>query len=179
MDAIECILTRRSIRRFTARSLSDAQWGQLLAAAAEAPSAFDERPWEFIVVRETATLRTLDAQMPKCDALKTATGGLLLCGVPALEKYPGYWPQDCAACAQNVQLAAHALDLGCVWLALVGIPDREAAIRACFGLPERLTPFALLALGEPAETPDRALRYDADRVHYDRWPAVSPAPGTT
>ena len=52
MDAMEAILTRRSIRRYTDEDVSAEQVETLLRAAMAAPSAIDNRDWAFVVVRD-------------------------------------------------------------------------------------------------------------------------------
>jgi nitroreductase len=88
--------------------------------------------------------------MEGCEWLDTASLGICICGDPALEQFPGYWVQDCSACAQNIQLAAHAHGLGACWLALERIEPREKAIRETLGIPDQIVPFALLSIGYPA-----------------------------
>ena len=44
MDAMEAILSRRSIRSYTSQKVSDHLIKELLEAAMSAPSAGDERP---------------------------------------------------------------------------------------------------------------------------------------
>ena len=46
---------RRSLRRFTNEPVSDQQLEQLLRAAMQAPSARNQQPWEFVVVKNQET----------------------------------------------------------------------------------------------------------------------------
>ncbi len=59
MDAMEAILTRRSIRKYTSEPVTDDEVKQLLRAAMHAPSAGNQRPWEFIVIRDKETLNEI------------------------------------------------------------------------------------------------------------------------
>ncbi|MGB9371113.1 MAG: nitroreductase family protein [Halobacteriota archaeon] len=52
MGALEAILTRRSVRRYTNEQIDDETTEKLLAAAMSTPSAANEQPWEFIVIRD-------------------------------------------------------------------------------------------------------------------------------
>ena len=56
MDALEAILTRRSVRRYTDEQIDDETTQKLLEAAMNAPSAANEQPWEFVVIRDRAML---------------------------------------------------------------------------------------------------------------------------
>ncbi len=56
MEALEAILTRRSVRRFLPKPVSEENVKQLLEAAMAAPSAGNQQPWEFVVIRDERSL---------------------------------------------------------------------------------------------------------------------------
>jgi len=169
MDTLEAIFTRRSIRKFTDQPVAEDTVHTLLRAAMVAPSAGDQRPWHFVVVRDRGRLREMGRRMEGCEMLDTATLGLLVCGDQSLEKIKGFWVQDCAACTMTVLLAAHALGLGAVWVAVYPLEDRLRVVREELNIPENVIPFALVALGHPGEHLPGEDRYDAARVHRERW----------
>ncbi|HSV42410.1 MAG TPA: nitroreductase family protein, partial [Methanomassiliicoccales archaeon] len=74
----------------------------ILTAAMCAPSAGNERPWHFIIIRERKDLDQIMTFQPYSQMLKEAPMAILLCGDERLEKYPGFWPQDCAAAMENM-----------------------------------------------------------------------------
>ena len=51
MDALEAILTRRSIRKYRKDPVDDESIRVLLTAAMSAPSARNQQPWRFVVIR--------------------------------------------------------------------------------------------------------------------------------
>jgi nitroreductase len=169
MDALTCLMTRRSIRRYGGEPVTGPQLEQIAKAALQSPSAFDCRPWEFAVLRDRERLRRLERAMPHCEMLAEAAAGFLVCGAPAREKVPGFWIQDCSAASQNVLLAAHALGLGACWIGLHPVEERESAVRRLLNVPEDLIPFSLISLGAPAEHPGFEDRWDAGRLHDDGW----------
>lgn len=169
MDAMECIFTRRSIRKYTPQPVGEDTLDLLLRAAFVSPSAGDQRPWHFVVVGDRDTLKNMARRMEGAEMLESAALGLLICADPGLEKIPGFWPQDCSACAENVLLAAHALGLGACWFAVYPLEDRMAVHREALGLPEKIVPFALITMGYPAEQLPGENRFDRTRVHYGRW----------
>ena len=57
------IFERRSIRKYTAEPVSLEYEEKLLRAAMQAPSAGNEQPWEFIVVRDPETLKKMTEWM--------------------------------------------------------------------------------------------------------------------
>ncbi|MBG0776254.1 MAG: nitroreductase family protein [Desulfovibrionaceae bacterium] len=169
MDALECILTRRSVRAYTPEPVTDAEIRTLLEAAMAAPSACNQQPWEFVVVRDRETLAKVGTINPHARMAAKAPLGILVCGDATLEKCPGFWVQDCAAAVENLLLAARAMGLGAVWTAVFPVEERIAGYRALFGVPERVTPMAFLVVGHPAEEQKPAERYNPQRVHRDAW----------
>lgn len=169
MDAIEALLTRRSIRRFVREPVPAATVDTLLAVLFSSPSAADARPWHFVVIDRPALLDALADAMPKCDMLREAPAAMLVCADPGLGKIPGFWPQDCAAAVENLLVAVHALGLGGVWIGLHPVADRETAVRRILHVPDDKVPFALVPFGPPAERLPREERRDAAKVHTNGW----------
>ena len=169
VDAIETILSRRSIRRYTRRPVPDATVRQLLEAAMNAPSAGNAQPWQFVVITDRRILDEIPNFHPYAEMLKEAPVAILVCGDLRLEKHRDHWIQDCSAATQNILLAAHAKGLGAVWVGIYPAEDRVTRIRMLLGLPSHVVPLCLVPLGHPAEQIPRAERYEASRVHQNRW----------
>jgi len=106
MDALEAIHTRRSVRKYQASPVSEELIQQLIAAAAMAPSARNGQPWQFVVIDDRKLLDEIPKSCPHAAMVAHAPLAILICADPSLEKSPGYWPQDCAAAAENMLLAA-------------------------------------------------------------------------
>jgi nitroreductase/predicted Zn-ribbon and HTH transcriptional regulator len=169
METMQAILTRRSIRRFTAEPVSAADLETLLRAAMSAPSANDERPWHFVVLDDRELLDAVPRFHPYAQMLREAPLAILVCADRRLEQSPGYWVQDCSAATQNLLLAAHARGLGAVWLGVHPRPEREAGARELLKLPEPILPLALVAVGHPAERKLPEDRFSTERVHRNGW----------
>ena len=52
MDTLDCIKTRRSIRKYKDTPIADEIINDILDCARRAPSSCDTQPWDFIVVKE-------------------------------------------------------------------------------------------------------------------------------
>lgn len=165
MDTIKTIMTRRSIRKFKETPVTEEQIKALLEAAMNAPSAGDGRPWHFVVTTDRSKLDALADSVDEGNAMfKQAQAAVLICLDESLEGFKGFGPQDCSCAAQNLQLAAHELGLGTVWIAIINVPPRVAGCRDVLGVPETLIPFALFPLGVPGETLEPEYRYDESKV---------------
>ena len=116
MELKEVLLKRRSVRKFTAESVSDEMIEELLHAAMSGPSACNKKPWEFYVVTNEEKLEELKgaSKFTKFSA-KLA---IIVCGnlSHALPMHlADYWIQDCSAAAENILLRVTDLGLGAVW----------------------------------------------------------------
>lgn len=169
MEALEAIMTRRSIRSYQGRPVSEEDLERLLRAAMAAPSARNEQPWHFIVARDPAVKDRIPDYHPYAACVREAPLAILICADLEEETRRDYWEQNCAAAVENLLLAARALGLGTVWLGVYPREDRVAGMRELFALPDQVMPFCVIPLGYPAEEPGPADRYQPSRIHKDRW----------
>jgi nitroreductase len=166
---MESILTRRSIRKYTDRPVHDELVTDLLRAAMAAPSAGNQQPWQFVVVRDSKVLEEVAAANPYGGMARDAQLAVVVCGEPGHKAHGEFWVQDCSAATENLLIAAHAAGLGAVWCGTYPLEERMMRVRAALGLPEGVVPFAVVPIGYPAEQPASVDRYQAGRVHFDRW----------
>lgn len=169
MEILEAIHTRRSIRKYQDKEIPDEMIRTMLSAAMMAPSAGDERAWQFVVVTDQDKKEQIATVHPYVSMIAKAPLGILVCGDLTKEKYEGYWPQDCSAAMQNLLLAAHGIGLGAVWTGIYPMADRMAKFVSIFGLPDRIIPFGLAVAGWPAQSIPSKERYTQDCVHYNKW----------
>jgi nitroreductase len=169
MDAMDALLTRRSIRKYTDRPVSDDLVTQLLRAAMAAPSARNQQPWEFIVVRDRQQLEAIATAQPYAGMARDAQLAVVVCADLDRVESEGFWIQDCAAATENLLVAANALGLGAVWSGTYPREDRVSRISALFALPPNVIPFAVVPVGYPADQPGPADRFETSRIHIERW----------
>ncbi len=166
---IDAILKRRSIRKYSGKTVNKSDIDILLKAAMYAPSARNEQPWHFIVIDDRGLLRRISEVHPYASMLPGAATAILVCGDENLELSKGYWPVDCAAATQNVLLAAHALGLGAVWLGVYPRHERQSALRKIFDLPAHVHPFSIISIGYPAEEKGLPDRFKKERIRWNGW----------
>lgn len=82
MDAMNALLTRRSIRVYTPKTVAQQSVEEILAAAMSAPSAGNERPWYFIILTDRTLLDEIPKFHPYSGMLKQAQVAILVCGDP-------------------------------------------------------------------------------------------------
>ncbi|HAJ56567.1 MAG TPA: nitroreductase family protein [Candidatus Omnitrophica bacterium] len=155
---------RRSIRKFKARPVSDQDLEKIIKAASLAPTARNIQPWEFIVVKDKESLKTL--------AGLASPNGFLLEGAAACvavfchdTKY--YLEDGCAATTQAL-LAAAGLGIGSCWV--VGDKkDYAETVRGFLNVPAGLKLISLIALGYADESPNPAKRPVNEIMHKERF----------
>lgn len=172
MDIFTALHTRRSVRAYTGEPVGADQLRIMLDAAMIAPSAGNARPWLFVVVDDPALLAAVPSLNPYAGMLPKAGAGILVCGDLSLEKYPGFWVQDCSAAIQNLMLAAAGLGLGTVWTGIYPVEERVRGFAALFKLPDGIIPLGLVAVGRPKSAPERLSRYEPEKVRHNTYDAV-------
>ncbi len=169
MEVIEAIRTRRSVRHYKEDPVSEELIDKILAAGMSAPSAGNQQPWQFVVIRKRESLDAVPAINPYSEMVRHASVAILVCGDLHLERFKGYWMQDCCAAVENILLAAHGLGLGAVWTAAYPETSRVEGFQKLLNLPDHIIPLALIPIGFPIVPPEPANRFNRTRIHYDRW----------
>jgi len=169
METLEAIFTRRSVRNFLPDPVSQADLHDLLRAGMQAPSAKNEQPWHFVVIDDPDLLHTIPEFHPYAKMLFEAPLAILVCSDRKLETKRASWLQDCSAATQNILLAAHAKQLGAVWLGIFPDSDRVFGMQSLLGLPQDVRPVSLVAVGYPADKPEPVDRFLEERVHHNCW----------
>jgi nitroreductase len=163
------IFERRSIRKYTGEDVPEDLIEQILRAAMAAPSAGNAQPWHYIIVDDRHILNEIPKFHPYSQMLKQASHAIVVCGDQSLEKYKGFWVQDCSAAMQNMLLMAQHLGLGAVWLGVYPVEERVNALKKLLGLPDGVIPLSIMSLGYPAEDKEPADRFNTSRIHKNKW----------
>jgi nitroreductase len=165
------LMSRRSVRAFTQKSVSKGTLDDLLEVARRAPTATNSQTLQWIVVNSAAKVHALS---------EIAVEGLRLAGVSQAVLEPwdkGYdfvlrgapvviaactpaeyaWgKQDCSIALTFVELAAEARGLGVCWAGyLTRVAGLHEPLRAALSIPEGYVMQGGLMLGEPQHSYQR------------------------
>lgn len=166
---MNAIFARKSVRSYTDRPVSREDLRVLLHAGMSAPTAMNDRPWQFILVTDKALL----AKLPMdnyTQAVKDAQAAIVVCGDNNKDfNGAGLNVIDCTAAVENILVEAADRGLGSVYYAAYPMENRMAHLREVFSLPENIVPYAVLPIGWPEKQPEASDRYDASMVHENRW----------
>lgn len=174
MEVKDCILTRRSVRKFLDKPVDHATLEQVIATAAYAPSWKNTQISRYIAIEDRTVLDTICREfLPEHNA-NIVSGAPLLIAQTFIKGRSGFerdgtlstsrgdaWQQyDCGIAAQTFCLAAHDAGLGTV---IMGIFPHEE-LGAFLNVPEDQELMALIAVGWPAEQPVAPRRKDVETL---------------
>ena len=176
MDAQTCIMTRRSVRRFTGEKVTHEEIEKIVSLAAYAPSWKNTQITRYIAIEDSAVRAEISARfcannanntsiISSCSALIAQTFVKNRCGFNrdgsfTTDRREGWQYYDCGIAAQTFCLAAHSLGLATV---ILGVFDREG-LQAYLNIPEDQELMALIALGRPGEAPAAPKRKDVETL---------------
>ena len=169
MDALECIHTRRSVRRFEDKEVPESFIKEILAAGMTAPSAGNQQPWQFIVIKDKKTLNKIPEFHEYAQMCRNANIAILVCADLSNIKHEDMWQQDCSAATQNILLAAHAIGLGAVWCGVYPRKSKMDGFKELLSIPDGIVPFSLVPVGYPAMNTGRVDRFKQERIHHETW----------
>lgn len=169
MELIEAIKTRRSIRKFQNRPVSEELINFIIDAAMMAPSAGNQQPWHFVIITDREKLDAIPSFHPYCSMVLQAPVAILICGESTCVPWPDFWAQDCSAATQNMLLAARDKGLGSVWAGIYPVEERMAGFRKLLSIPEHIYPFALVPVGWTVGEFVSAERVKPERIHRENW----------
>ena len=153
MDAIECIKTRRSIRKFKPDPVPRKLLMEIIDCGRHAPSSRNSQPWQFVVVTDQKQKEEIALVKDKNKESWLSKAPLLIVVCIDLS-LSHFWVDDGSAAAENMLLAAHALGLGGCWVTTnYRDPVFTAKIQKALGASENLFPVCIVALGYPDEEP--------------------------
>jgi nitroreductase len=168
----ELFKKRRSIREFTAQDVNDEIVRHILCAAMVAPSGHNVRPWEFIVIRDKATMQKL-TQTHQYAAF--AADAPVLIAVLADESKSRYWLQDGTLAAGHIYLEATNQGVGTCWINVYNMQtkddqDSEEYVRTILNIPDAIRVLCLMPVGYSDKVRKQyEERFDETIVHDEKY----------
>jgi nitroreductase len=166
MIPLGILKTRRSVREYSDKEISQDLLEKIVDIARFSPTARNVQPWEFIVITDTSTLKKLS---------ELAENGRFLAGAGACVAVfcadTKYYLEDGCAATCNILLAATALGIGSCWVA----GDKKPyclEIAKLLNVPSTYKLVSLVSLGYPKNKDSfrlaekRALK---ELIHWQRF----------
>jgi nitroreductase len=169
---IEVIKTRRCIREYLDKEISDTDIKFLIDCAGYAPSGMNMQPWAFLVIKNRDIIRNLSetckkSMIPLLEDMKGTSKAVaeylsflkkkesdMFYGAPVLviifgNKKAPTAVYDCAMAAQTMMLAAQSIDIGSCWIGGAQRSLMDEKILKELGAPEGYIAIAPLIFGYP------------------------------
>ncbi len=172
MDTITAIRTLRVIRQYAPKPLTEVEVRAIADSARKAGSSKNVQLWDFVTVRDRASLARLGGVTIYAKHLPGAGAAIALIVDKPNPDYPRSVLWDLGRAAQNIVLAAWEMGIGSC---PITVRDFELAADV-LGLPDDKECQYIIALGWPADPGDLQRppkaggrkRYD-EVVHDERW----------
>ena len=170
MNVFEAIRTKRAVRNFSEKPMSEENILRILNAGRRSQSSKNTQPWHFIAITDKAALK----KVSECGTWATHLAGAAL-GVAILTPDPTEKFQtmfDAGQAAAFMQLAAWEFGIGSC---PASIYEAEKA-RAILGFPQELHLRIALSFGYPlneeelSAPPQKGGRKEFNEVvHWNKW----------
>lgn len=155
-EVMNALLTRRSIRKFTAQPIPKNILEDIANAALHAPSGMGKQTWQFTVI----TNPDIIAHLTSAIGTELAREGYdMYCPaaiiMPSNDRESIWGKEDNACALENIFLAAHSYGIGSVWInQMQNINDRPSirSILDEIGVPANHVVYGMAALGYPDPT---------------------------
>ena len=158
MEAMQNLLERRSVRKYTDRQVDEALLDQVLEAGLFAPSGMNSQVSIMVAVTDKETRD----QLSRMNAAVMGAENDPFYGAPCVivvladpERYT--WVEDASLVMGNLMNAAHAVGLGSCWIhrarQMFDSEEGKALLKK-WGLPENLHGVGNCILGYPVEIPE-------------------------
>lgn len=169
MEVFECIITRRSIRKYLDTSVEWDKVGTILEAGRLAPNSGNIQDYNFIVVQDEDKRKAIAEASLRQHWMSKAPVHIVVCAdLKKSERFYGvrgnrlYSIQNCAAAIENMLLTANSLGLGACW---VGAFDENVVSRV-LGIPDYARPQAIITIGYSDEKPKTPQRFPLTTVTF-------------
>jgi len=174
METLNCIKSRRSIRLFLDKEISQELIDKILISAIAAPSSMDCQPWHFVIVKDKEKKKLLANLKTEDNQQHILTAPVIIVVCVDKNKSPSRYVEDGVCATENILLATHDLGLGAVYVTgfKISNPETEKIIRKILNLPDQIIPITILPIGYPAHNnklENKILLNINDVSHYDSW----------
>ena len=179
MNFDQILNTRRSVRSFDSRPVSEKDIISIIEAARLSPSACNSQTWRFIFVTRSEIIRKIchEAMRPVIPNKWLEQAPLVIVGCSHLDiianrvgaRVTGieYYQIDLGIAMEHMVLKATELGLGTCW---IGWFD-ETNVKDILGIPKKIKVSALLAVGYSKKAPtNKRKRKPAKKIaFFEKW----------
>lgn len=164
MEVFQCVSTLSSIRNYIRKEAPDEVIMEVLEAGRLSPSAHNDQPWEFVLVRDKGVLKGLEKYCFSGKFVSQVSFAIVVVTDPSSK-----WHEiDSTRAVQNMVLTAWSRKLGSCW---IGRLDSEGLMNY-LGIPSHLNVLTVLPFGyfdESLGGGGKFRRSPEEVFHLDRY----------
>lgn len=177
MDIFECIETRRSVRTYEDRPVSEEDMDRLLALGVKAATGSALEPWGFVIINDKEEIESwsdkikadLLARLESLPHMRRYENGLknpkfnVFNGASTVVVIYGHatshWKTyDCSMVACNMMLAGNAMGIGTCWIGFAHQLCAAEAFKQHYSVPKEYELMCVMSLGYMTERPGPSKR---------------------
>lgn len=165
MDFFEAVKNRRSIRKYKAGAKIEKETlVEIAQAGCLAPSARSVNPWKFIILTERNGIDGLQKIIGNNGSFLTEASAAIV----IICEDTRYYLEDGCAAAENMLLAAAALNLGACWIA-GDKKDYSDDVLKYLEVPAGYRLICSIAIGVPDEFPVKEKPKAQDVIRWEKY----------
>ena len=139
MNVYECVRSLSSVRSYVDGEVPDEVIMEVMEAGRLSPSAHNDQPWEFVLIKDRATLREMGRYCTSGRFIVQVAFAVVLLVDPRSK-----WRQiDGTRAAQNMILVAWSHGLGSCWIGRI----EKDELKKHLGVPDELDVLTVLPFG--------------------------------
>lgn len=180
MNIIECIESRRSVRKYSDKKVESDVIKELLRLGTMAPTSLGKEPWGFVVIQDKEEINEW-SEKTKEFLLKNLDKFPFLSKMEGVLKKPDFslfnhaenviavygdteshsYVEDCTLATENIVLAANSMDIGTCWIGFAQFLFNDEEFKTRYNVPENYKLVSTLTLGYMIERPSKPKRKEA------------------
>jgi nitroreductase len=146
---MEIINIRRSVREYDlTKEITNEEFIEIIKAGMQAPSARNQQPWEFLVIKNKEVLNQLATISPGSKILLNTNYAIVLLMEEDNTKLKSsfFKLEDMGACIQNMMLQATSMEIGTCWIGCAPVEERMQKAQEILNTNKEV--FAILSIGK-------------------------------
>ncbi len=167
-------LSRRTIRKYTEKKVTQDEIQEILKVALFAPSSRNKRAIEFIIINDEKVAKKLSEYKKNIQNMLLDASFSIV--VIADKSQSDTWIENCSVALTLMQLKAWDMGIGSCWMQVRGRVDNndinsEEIIKKVLEIPSEYGVLAIMTFGYPDEIKEgyELSQVVNDRIHYEKY----------
>ncbi len=167
---MKVLFERKSTRNFKKVDIDNLTVDYIIKAGMNAPNSGNQRPWEFVVVRDEKVQNSLNGILNYDNNYSNVDVSIVVCINKDRIKWDGYWQMDTGTAVENMMIAATDMGYSTLWLELFPVEEKVKQAQEILSLPSDVIPMMFMPIGEDAdEYKAKEVVFLEEQIHLNKW----------